>query len=102
MAQAHRVAEIPCSLIQAVKALFSPRGHRSALTSEQASSVIHEDVADNRDMFDKLLLWEQNQLSEPETLAFFQELVDTGLAWKSTGAIRRTAAMLIRDGRIHR
>jgi len=37
-----------------------------------------------------------------ETLALFQELVDTGLAWKATGAVRRTAARLILDGRIQR
>ena len=53
-------------------------------------------------LFGKIVAWEQNQLPESETLALFQELVDSGLAWKSTGAVSRTASMLIRDGRIKR
>jgi len=52
--------------------------------------------------FDTLCAWEQGKLSTPETLAFFQDLVSTGQAWKSTGAVRRMAAQLIRGGLIHR
>ena len=52
------------------------------------------------DLFKRIIDWEQNQLSETETLRLFQELVDCGLAWKSTGAVRRTASLLIQEGRI--
>jgi hypothetical protein len=37
------------------------------------------DLFDSR-LFDKLIIWEQGQLFEPETLAFSQELVTSGLA----------------------
>ena len=45
---------------------------------------------------------EQSQLSESETVTLFEDLVTSGLAWNSTGAVSRTASMLIRDGRIKR
>jgi hypothetical protein len=102
MALALRIVDIPGSFMHEVMALFFPRGHYRARTCEQPSSVIDTGLTESKDLelFDKLLLWEQGQLSEPDTLAFFQELVTSGLAWKSTGAVRRTAALLIRGGRI--
>ena len=48
----------------------------------------------------QLISWEQGQLSESETLAFFRELIKSGLAWKMTGSVRRYAAELVREGRI--
>jgi hypothetical protein len=69
-------------------------------TIEEPASATPESLRNANELFDKLLSWEQGQLSEPETLTFFQALVASGLAWKSTGAVRRTAALLIRDGRI--
>jgi hypothetical protein len=48
----------------------------------------------------QLISWERGLLSEGETLAFFQELIETGLAWKMTGSVRRYAAELVHEGRI--
>lgn len=52
-------------------------------------------------LFQRIIAWEHDQLSHSETLQLFQELVVCGLAWNSTGAVRRTAALLIQDGRIN-
>jgi hypothetical protein len=102
MTHALRIVHIHGSFIRAVMALFSPQRHHKTRTREEASPVIDQGLADNKDLelIEKLLMWEKGNLSEPDTLAFFQELVTSGLAWKSTGAVRRTAALLIREGRI--
>lgn len=70
--------------------------------TEQARSQTHEVIVDNKVLLEKLVLWERSELDEPETLALFQVLVSSGLAWKATGAVRRTAAQLLREGRIQR
>jgi len=48
-----------------------------------------------------VLRWERNELSGDDVHRLFQQLVSSGLAWKLSGAIRRTASLLLRDGRIH-
>ncbi len=53
-----------------------------------------------RRLFERIVAWERNQLSQFETLKLFQELVACGLAWKSTGAVSRTASRFIQEGRI--
>lgn len=64
----------------------------------------HPDVlcrlADEQDLPRRILDWEHGELSEESTLDLFQELVSTGVAWKCHGAVRRTAALLISEGRI--
>lgn len=52
------------------------------------------------DQLDKMIAWEQGDLSEDETIALFQELVDSGLAWKLQGVYGRTANALIEAGLI--
>ena len=49
-------------------------------------------------LVDKIIDYESGELSNEDTLALFQELVNSGLAWKLQGHYGRTAAQLIKEG----
>ena len=49
-------------------------------------------------MTDKIIRYENGEMNEIEVASFFQELIDTGLAWKLQGHYGRTALELIQDG----
>lgn len=53
------------------------------------------------DQLDKMIQWEQGDLSEADTITLFQSLVDSGLAWQLQGCYGRTAQSLIDAGLIH-
>jgi hypothetical protein len=46
----------------------------------------------------KIMTYEQGDMSQEESLQFFQELIDTGLAFKLQGHYGRTAFRLIKAG----
>jgi hypothetical protein len=50
---------------------------------------------------DKIIAFETGELGEEDTVALFQELVDTGMAWALQGSYGRTARHLIDEGFIH-
>lgn len=54
------------------------------------------------DVVSAVMAWEQGELDETATIAFFQHLVDTGLAWSLQGCYGRTAAALIEAGLVTR
>jgi hypothetical protein len=49
-----------------------------------------------------MIRWESGELGEEETVALFQDLVDSGLAWQLQGTYGRTAVALIGAGLIRR
>jgi hypothetical protein len=51
-------------------------------------------------MLDDIIRYEAGEMNEDEVLDFFQELVNTGLAWSLQGSYGRTAATLLKTGAI--
>ena len=45
-----------------------------------------------------IVQYEKGELTEDETITLFQELIDSGLAWKLQGSYGRTARDLIEQG----
>ena len=52
------------------------------------------------DIISAIIMHEQDQLNEEETLELFQELVNKGMAWTLQGHYGRTAAYLLEAGLI--
>lgn len=52
-------------------------------------------------MLDDIIAFEKGELDEEKTLALFQSLVNSGLAWTLQGSYGRTATALIEAGLIH-
>ena len=46
----------------------------------------------------KIIAYENGGMSEEEVISLFQELIDTGLAWKLQGHYGRIAKSLIESG----
>jgi len=58
-------------------------------------------VAENKseyNMVDKIIHYENGEMNEDETIQFFQELIDSGLAWSLQGHYGRVASSLIEEG----
>ena len=55
-------------------------------------------LASKDDTVDKIMRYEAGEMSEEEMIEFFQELIDSGLAWSLQGHYGRTAKALIDEG----
>ncbi len=53
---------------------------------------------DNRVNVNDIMRYELDELDEQETIALFQQLVDTGLAWMLQGSYGRAAMAYIETG----
>jgi hypothetical protein len=51
---------------------------------------------------DKIIAYECGELDDEETIALFQELLDSGLVWQLQGSYGRTANALLEAGLIER
>ena len=49
----------------------------------------------------RIIAFEQGELNHAQSVELFQELVDTGLAWKLRGSYGGMAARLLEQGIIH-
>ncbi len=49
----------------------------------------------------RIMDYEDGQLSEEEAIALFQDLIDSGLVWQLQGSYGRTASALIEEGLCH-
>lgn len=56
---------------------------------------------EKHDTVSDIIAYENGELDTEQTLAFFQRLVDTGLAWQLQGSYGRAARDLIKAGAIH-
>lgn len=50
------------------------------------------------DIVGKIMAYEQDEMDESDIIDLFQELVDSGMAWKLQGHYGRTATALIEAG----
>jgi hypothetical protein len=50
---------------------------------------------------DDIIAYESGEMSDEQIVAFFQRLIDNGMAWKLQGHYGRTAAALIDAGECH-
>jgi len=52
----------------------------------------------NLNLVEQIVKYENGSMDEKEMVAFFQGLIDTGLAWSFQGHYGRTAVALIEEG----
>ncbi len=57
-------------------------------------------MAQITDLVDKIMEYEGGDMNDEAMIVFFQELVDTGLAWTLQGHYGRTAKALIEAGHV--
>ena len=50
------------------------------------------------DLVGKIIDFESGLMDQEEVISFFQELIDTGMAWTLQGSYGRTATALIKAG----
>jgi hypothetical protein len=53
---------------------------------------------DKKDVVGKIIKYENGNMTNEETIKFFQELIDSGMAWKLQGHYGRTAVHLLEEG----
>jgi len=47
---------------------------------------------------DSIIRYESGEMDDDEVVSFFQELIDSGMAWRLQGSYGRMAQRLINDG----
>ena len=69
-------------------------------TQYDKSTIQPNNIGDtmNRHLTDMIIKYEMGELDDIEIIALFQELIDTGLAWRLQGSYGRAAKHLIDEG----
>lgn len=57
---------------------------------------------DKPDVVSQIIAYESGEMSESETIEFFQRLIDNGMAWTLQGSYGRMAMHLIDAGLCHK
>jgi polyhydroxyalkanoate synthesis regulator phasin len=57
-----------------------------------------ENKPEGKQVVDKFIKYENGNMTNEETIKFFQELIDSGMAWKLQGHYGRTAVHLLEEG----
>lgn len=79
---------------------YNDRWNKPLVNPPITEGEYQEQKAKKRDSVDKLIAYENNELSYEEAIELFQDLVNSGLAWKLQGHYGRTAMALLRAGEI--
>jgi len=53
------------------------------------------------DIVDKIMAFESGEMSDENTVVFFQEMIDSGTVWHLQGSYSRMARTLINEGYCH-
>jgi len=64
-------------------------------------SIGTSETTEKFDLLDAIMEYENGDMSEEDTIRFFQQLIDTGQAWTLQGHYGRTAMSLIENGHCH-
>lgn len=75
----------------------SPPGWLARL-SEKVVGKCKDMAFKEADLVDRIIRYEDGEMDGGETIEFFQELIDTGLAWQLQGSYGRTAMRFIESG----
>ena len=55
-------------------------------------------MATSANFLDQIIAFEQGEMSEDETLDFFQDMINAGTVWELQGFYQRTAIRFIQQG----
>src|ERR1700735_1586290 len=77
------------------------RTNEKGNTMHKHNVLAQRNIGATGDLLDKIIAYEDGIMDEFETIQFFQELVDTGMAWQLQGSYGRTATAMLQAGEIH-
>ena len=60
--------------------------------------MVAEIKLENTKVIDKIIRYENGNMSDEETTEFFQELIDSGMAWSLQGHYGRMAMFFLEEG----
>lgn len=66
-----------------------------------AMKLTENEKANMTDIVGKIMEYEEGAMSHEDMIVFFQELVDSGMAWTLQGSYGRMAQRLIEAGEVH-